>query len=287
MAKTLAMVQDNDPVAEPLTSIASVADGEEDVTFTDADFTGSLKVHSRKIKYVAPPADAEELRTRYKVMENALLYAQFKNGSVAWLRDFHRNNMAELADYLLGAKCMKLPAIRDSGRKVSWSTILKYEYQIRKRAMEFVKENGLGLATALRRAMADDETRSLHFNTYNSMNNKRTRNDSDSEAGGKKTKKYKKTKGAGKGDKDHKAKGGWKGKKDKTKGAGKGKRKGGFTIVSQTPDRQLICYGYNDEGKTCDGSCGMLHVCRVVNCHDTHPMYEHKGWKTQNSWGEA
>ena len=193
--------------------------------------------------------------------------------------------MAELADYLLGAKVMKLPAIRESGRRVSWGTILKYEYQIRKRAMEFVKEEGLGLATALRKAMKDDETRSLHFNAYNSLNNKRPREDSESDGGKKKNKNRNKNKGNGKGDKGAgKTKGSWKGKQ--AKGSGKGKRKGGFTIVSQTPDRQMICYGYNDEGKTCDGQCGMLHVCRVQDCHDNHPMYEHPGWKSQNSWGD-
>ena len=218
------MVQDNDPIAEPLTNVASVADGEEDITFTDSDFTGALKVHQRKVKFVAPPCDAEELRTRYKVLENALLYAQFKNGSVAWLRDFHKNNMAELADYLLGAKVMKLPAIRESGRRVSWGTILKYEYQIRKRAMEFVKEEGLGLATALRKAMKDDETRSLHFNAYNSLNNKRPREDSESDGGKKKNKNRNKNKGNGKGDKGTgKAKGSWKGKQ--AKGAGKRQEK--------------------------------------------------------------
>ena len=69
--------------------------------------------------------------------------------------------------------------------------------------------------------------------------------------------------------------------------AGKGKgtqQKGGFTIVSKTPDRQSICYAYNTEGKSCDGKCNMIHCCRILGCYSTtHPMFKHPGWKADQA----
>ena len=81
MAMTLSMVQDNDPIAEPLTHIASKADGEDDITFDEADYSGAIKGVHRKVKVVPLPKDPEELRMRYTIIENALLYAQFKHSN--------------------------------------------------------------------------------------------------------------------------------------------------------------------------------------------------------------
>ena len=79
----------------------------------------------------------------------------------------------------------------------------------------------------------------------------------------------------GKGDptKNPKTKGG----KGKGKG-GKTGTKGGLPVVSQTPDQRLICFAFNSP-KGCDGSCGMLHVCRVKDCLSTeHGLLGHEGY---------
>ena len=45
-----------------------------------------------------------------------------------------------------------------------------------------------------------------------------------------------------------------------------------------TPENRYICYTFNDH-RGCDGSCGMVHCCRVKGCYDTaHPMYQHPGF---------
>ena len=78
-------------------------------------------------------------------------------------------------------------------------------------------------------------------------------------------------------------------KADKVKkGSGKGKGKdkggkgnnniGGFEVIRETPDRRLICFKFNN-GEDCDGSCGMVHCCRVKGCLSTdHPMVQHPGF---------
>ena len=66
--------------------------------------------------------------------------------------------------------------------------------------------------------------------------------------------------------------------KSKSKGKGKGKLQGGLHVCGRTPDNRLLCYRWND-GEECDGSCGMVHACRVVGCLDTeHPMARHPGF---------
>ena len=66
----------NDPKAIPLTHMASAADGEEEVLATDFDLTGALRGHRRKVKVVGLPMTTEQLRVRFKRLENAMLYLQ-------------------------------------------------------------------------------------------------------------------------------------------------------------------------------------------------------------------
>ena len=296
---TAAMIDNGDPQAESLTNVTSKEDGEDVMTIAHSDTSGAMKQVQRKIKTVPLPVDPEELRTRYKVLENNFLYTQFKFSNIEWLRDCHKGTFAGLADYLLGTKVMKLPALKDQGKTVEWATLLRYELAIRKKAMEFVKDDGLGLATALRKAMQDEETRALYFTSYISTGagtkSIKQRERSRSRGRERDTRKSWKGKGA-KGTKAQDT-----GKNNNTRntsmpstwepryrgnrgGKQKGSAKGGFTVVSKTPDRQLICYAFNTEGKTCDGQCGMIHCCRVLGCYSTtHPMFKHPGWKSDQA----
>ena len=64
----------------------------------------------------------------------------------------------------------------------------------------------------------------------------------------------------------------------KNKGKGKTSFKGGLQVVGRADDRRLICFKYND-GEPCDGSCGMLHVCRVKGCLKPDcKLVEHRGF---------
>ena len=126
------MVEGNDPKAEPLEQIASLEDGDEEFTYAECGVTGVLKAHTRKVKKVPPPPTPERLRKTYKVLENSFLYAMRKHGNVWWLQDFAVGTFATLADYVLGKKVMRLEAASDTNTSVPWSTLLKYEYQVRK-----------------------------------------------------------------------------------------------------------------------------------------------------------
>ena len=147
MAMTLSMVQDNDPVAEPLTHIASKAEGEDDVTFDETDYSGSIRGVHRKVKIVPLPKDPEELRMRYTIIENALLYAQFKHSNRTWLADFKPYGMKKVADYILGDKCWKLEALQEQGKQVPWHIVLKYEFAVRKKGHGVRKGPGLGFTS--------------------------------------------------------------------------------------------------------------------------------------------
>ena len=80
----------------------------------------------------------------------------------------------------------------------------------------------------------------------------------------------------GNGGKGEKAKGKHKGKK--AKGKGRQHVKGGLEVMGKTPDERLLCFKWND-GQDCDGSCNMVHACRVKDCFKgDHPMVRHPGF---------
>ena len=154
--------------------------------------------------------------------------------------------------------------------------------------MEYVKDLGMGLQTALDKAMTDEETRSLYFTSRVTLAANGPRRGADPDDKNKVKAAYERglNQGRQKGGgvvKDKVKKGDGKGKwasqgynRGKAKGKGNGK-KGGFKLVSNTDDQCPICYAYNWQG--CDCSCGMLHVCRIAGCFEGHPMFMHKGWQ--------
>ena len=153
---------------------------------------------------------------------------------------------------------------------------------MRKHAIDLVKD-GVTYAAAVQVAINDSELRSLHFTEALKFNRRpRGRNDDDDEQ---LHKKRRGTKGAGKKQAGQDPKGVTIHPPPRAppggKGSGKARsaQKGGLKIISRTDDRRLICYKYN-EGEQCDGSCNMLHICRVKGCGKptcsmvTHPGYD-------------
>ena len=88
MAKILQGIQDDNPKANPLTEVASVEDGEDEVTYAECVITGILKAHQREVKKVPAPANAEQLRFRCRVLDNGYLYGRFNHANKQWLSDF-------------------------------------------------------------------------------------------------------------------------------------------------------------------------------------------------------
>ena len=166
--------------------------------------------------------------------------------------------------------------------------VLKYEFQIRKKAMELVKEDGMKLGAALDEAMLDSEVRALYFTAHVTLGRQRQGGKGDYQGIREKEPLWKKPRRAGKGDDKDKEKTKAKGK-GKGKSSGKGKQqgyKGGLPVCGSTPDGRAICYKWND-GDACDGSCGRLHVCRVMDCLDaSHPMCRHAGFDANKRFQE-
>ena len=71
-------------------------------------------------------------------------------------------------DYILGKKVWRLRASDEDGLEAvgpSWKSILKYEFEMRKHALELVNYEGYSLAGALAASRAYSEVMSLHFVT--------------------------------------------------------------------------------------------------------------------------
>ena len=58
------------------------------------------------------------------------MYTEFKLSNIEWLRDCHKRTFSEMADFILGTKVIKLPALKDQGKQVDGATILRYELAI-------------------------------------------------------------------------------------------------------------------------------------------------------------
>ena len=126
MAQRLRGIEDNTPKAEPMTDIASLEDGEDEVVFAGVGISGALRAHHRKFKKAPAPVDAEQLRNKHKVLDNFYLYANFKHHNTAWLKYFHAGVFhSTLADFVLGKKVWKLEVAADSGLGVPWSAVLQ------------------------------------------------------------------------------------------------------------------------------------------------------------------
>ena len=152
---------------------------------------------------------------------------------------------------------------------------MSYEYEVRKRAFYFVREEGQTLEQAIDSAIADQEVRALRFINPLSLIASTKRHHADAAGDHEQRWRQKSRKGdkGGKGTKGEKGKGkGEKGKGKGSKGEG-GKTQTPENYASRTPDGRLICFKYNRADDSCNGKCNMLHVCQVKGCHDKHPAH--------------
>ena len=151
---------------EKLCDVTSREEGEEEALTTEVGKDGRLSIRKGAKKEVKPPTDAEELRTRYRVLANAWLFASSRHPNRVWLADFAEATYTKLADYLLGPKVFQLratlnPNSPDTGPTASWDTVLRYEFEIRRAAYELVRADGFTLDAALTAAAKDSEVRNL------------------------------------------------------------------------------------------------------------------------------
>jgi hypothetical protein len=252
----LDQVQSNEPEVEHLKDVGSKDDGDEETLTSEVGKDGRLVIRKGIHKEVPPPKDAEELRTRYRLLGHAWEFAGLKHPGRTWLVDYGVATYAKLADYVLGPKVAGLRVLRnpsDANSEVrpNWQTVLNYEFQIRKKAFELVRKGNITAVAALEAAMIDQEIRGLHFIAIFQVQSV-SRAQAKAEPGNK-------TNGPKKAQKQQK------GSTKKTEGSTKTHSGGKFKmeLKSVTPDGREICYKFGRKSSKCDGSCGRVHVCQV------------------------
>ena len=172
-----------------------------------------------------------------------------------------------------------MEAAANNGVSVRWKHVLIYEHAIRKKAVELIKSDKITLKEAIRRAANHEGTRALYFTANITLQNRGTKRNIDHVDEGPADSTSSGPMGKGKGKNKGKGKGKGKEKAGYGKNGGKVNTKGGLKVCSRTPDNRMVCYKWND-GLECDGTCQMLHVCRVLNCYDPkHRMINHPGYK--------
>ena len=257
-------VVENEPKPELLTEVSCKQDHESDIWTPVWNESGQVRTKKGALTKVAPPADGDDLRKRHRLICNAWIMAHMNHTNRPWLKNVTPKTWSDLTDFIMGEMVAKFQVELPNGKMTplpAWSTVLHYEFQIRKAAYELVSE-GAPMDKALEDAMKDGNLRQLHFTTpcqfamVNKPNQQTPKNHADLADNIKNafTADYNKpTKGAGKGKGRGKGKGGKNTKGDKTK------KKGG---------KKGFCYNYNNE-KPCDSNCIYTHSCQT--CKGNHP----------------
>ncbi len=149
--------------AEPLTEVISrehAASGTSDVTLTL--IPSALRVSKIKHK-IAMPKDSEQLRARLKTMAMCWELTRLRYPDRRTLAGLTTQVFADLVEYLLGEMVWQFRGPAD--QQVSWNDVLEYEWQIRKRAMRWVRQQTYTVGESIKMAMRDQEVRTTFFLT--------------------------------------------------------------------------------------------------------------------------
>ena len=275
----------NDPQLEEMQVVTYRKSGEEEFLHAEVEQNGRIKVRKGGSVAVDPPSTAEELRSRYELIANAWLYAMLRHPGRCWLKDMDRDVYRNFANYILGPSVAGLED--KAGRKPFFGDIMHYERMIRERAYELVRDGDEEdimhtLKGAIKKACKDPEIRQLHFiNRFSDHADEEPRR-----------KPWQRDDRGAKRERDDDYAPDWsKGGKGKGKGKakGKGKEKDGKKLHTTTFKGQPICFDYNN-GKECDGKCGMVHCCQICLAganpkSKAHPACEHS--KNQKRGGKG
>ena len=275
LGKKLEELQNNEPEVERLTDVTTREEGEEEFVFSELGKDGKLTIKKGAKKTTTPPADAEDLRTTYRVLTHAWLFANSRHPNRSWMLGFDADTYCKLADYVLGPKVMRLKATLDankpdSGPCPSWACVLHYEYEIRKAAYELVRADALTMVAALAVAMRDTELRHLHFTTpfQFELTKKTGGGDGGKDKSKKQQQQQQHQQDKPKNDQAKKT------KKNKTKDKAKDNNPPAKKLkerATKTPDGREICFGWNSK-RGCSG-CERVHVCQI--CFNEHTTMAH------------
>jgi hypothetical protein len=175
---------------------------------------------------------------------------------------------------------------------VPFSQLLTYEFVLRKRSCELLREDGaMAVAESLQKATHDTELRELHFITpllshahdYSSISTPHiplAHSLPPPPPVPERFEPFRANYGGGKG-------GGW-GKGGGRGGGAKGRgkqpywkgqehlRKAPGTLAGKATNGMEICFKWNagKDSDPCDGKCNRLHICRVSGCGLKHKAFE-------------
>ena len=272
----LDQVEKNEPLVESLADITSLDDGEED--FLGATITDNGQIRLQKgSKKGTMPKDPEELRAKHKLWGNAWCFIKLKHTNRLWLAGITPESFRKWSDWILGEDIFGVRTGKGEGP--SWDLLMEFEKKARKKVYELVQD-GLPLAQAMKDMEKDQNVRSLHLISPLSLGHKALPPPTASGSEwndynhGPKEKKRKTRKERGD---DWKPK--WKPTPAPTPAPAAGAK-----WLSKTEDGRSICFAYSNPDENCDGSCGMVHVCRI--CLGNHPTLSCKG-KGKGGKGKA
>jgi hypothetical protein len=269
LSEKMQEIEDNEPFASRLDEVLSLEDHDIQTLTTAIDPAGRIVVTKKKGK-IGLPQTTEEFRTRLKVEMNTWLLLATKFSNRTWLRNLVSRTWLDYTEYFLGNKVNQLPQASPA-----WTVVLEYEYECRKEAFRRVREDAASLNEALKAVCKESELRDLHFimpltvsrpRSSTTPPPKRVAPDHvpDTPPPTKVPRKAH-AKGSGKG--GNKGTKGKPEKKDRSVPAGNG-------WIRRTPDGRDLCYFYF-QGRPCNGSCGMVHGCRIPGCGEPHTLRQH------------
>ena len=262
--------------AEALTTVLSKDQEDPDQLVPVWSATGALQL-KKGASTVEEPKNPEQLRRRLKILGTGLMMLGLRHSNKPFLQNITPQLLEDYLTYLLSDQCFYLQGKSAEGFVISgpsWSQLLIYEYQVRRRAWHEVQDNGTEFGKALREAWRDPSTRERYLITPIALSSAGGGKRPWDGGGGSDAPKWPKGgsgKGTGKGGKGGGGKGGKPAGKFGKGGKGGGKGNQG-ECANRTPDGKPICYAYNDFKARCrDSRCHFLHVCGL--CFGKHPLY--------------
>ena len=257
MEKKAEELEQGEVRAEPLSTVLNYEEDDVDVLTPVWDSSGTLKMRKGSSS-IPEPINPEQLRHRIMVLGTSLMCLGMRHSNRTFLQGMTPQTFHSYLSYLLGDHVYQLTGRSAEGHTVaapSWSQLLVYELEIRKKAWRLTfSDNAVSntFAKCLDDACKDTVTKERFFTTpvaFSALSRP--------------------TRTVFTGNEDT-----WKGRgKGKYGGRGKGKKgdkggKGSKWRHSKTPDGRSICFGYQENSCKKGSGCNYVHVCG--NCLGTH-----------------
>ena len=262
LSQKLEELEQNEPVASPLDEVTSQTDIESSNVTANLDLTGKVQILRKRAKSTLP-ANPEEFRLRLRVERNMWLYMKAKFSNKPWLVGLTPGHWDTWTDYFLGHKVMLLDIPTAEGSRVSlhppWQIIISYEFECRKKIIEFIMEEGMTMIDAMQRTIRDGELKEIGFTSPLALMNRGTKRSFPETERSDKAQAARGPKAEGKGRKKGN-------KKNKEHEGGKSKGKGKGKLLSKTPDGRKICYAFNSSAGCSNADCAFAHLCQRKAC---------------------